>query len=390
MMIMMRLTPSSLYCSNVLVSCKNWQMKSWKTNENEQLHLYLNVYLYRHMKGGTNNGKNFMKLHLASFAEARKPELGQTSREPSNDAKQPLRLAEETRLVRARPPGTPPGLCDEAGSDAQAATPVLAVRCRRRSRRSGLQVGSETAGFHWMVAAGGSWRGRSLPGRNGENEVVRRGPRRLRHRTWCPLSPVAAVEAPAAAGVPAAVGASPAVGTPASVEVSPAVGAAAAAGARAAWSAASAGSGGALTHLPASRGPCSRCVCVLSLLPEPAAFSDGGARGAGCRDGWRCGGSSALRPRGSIRSWGSFSWVPVNGTLPSLDLKSFWLADRLALWVWPLALLGQSIWKVWVRGLAFRAHESHALLLSSSPFNRLWLTSRYRMRKLRLREVNEV
>lgn len=94
------------------------------------------------------------------------------------------------------------------------------------------------------------------------------------------------MEAPAAVGVPAAAGASPAVGTPASVEVSLAVGVEAAAGAGAAWSAASAGSGGALTHPPASPGPCSRCVRALLGALGAAAFSEEDRRGAEFGDGW--------------------------------------------------------------------------------------------------------
>lgn len=107
------------------------------------------------------------------------------------------------------------------------------------------------------------------------------------------------MEAPAAAGVPAAAGASPAVETPASVEVSPAVGVEAAAGAGAAWSAASAGSGGALTHPPASRGPCSRCVRALLSAHRAPAFSDEDVRGAECGDGWGsyCSSLSDMIPR---------------------------------------------------------------------------------------------
>lgn len=98
----------------------------------------------------------------------------------------------------------------------------------------------------------------------------------MRRQNLSPPSPAAAVEAPAAAVAQAAAGASPAVGTPASVEVSPALGAVVAAGVAAAWSAASVGSGGALTHLPVFRAPCSRCVSAL--LEAPAFSSEEGGR----------------------------------------------------------------------------------------------------------------
>lgn len=260
--------------------------------------------------------------------------------------------------------------------------PVRAASCCGR-----VSVDPEAAGFRRMVAAEGSWRGRSLPGRSGANEAVkrRRRRRRSRRRTRFPPSPAAAVEAPAVAGAPAAAGASPAAGTPAWVEVSLAVGAAAAAGVGAAWSAMSAVSGGALTHLPASPAPCSRCVRALLASSRSGCVS--GRRWA--RSGmWQRDAEpevsyvSAAILRGPVFEVHvpKFPWTP-HSHVSNLKFSIYRSSDSYWFWLLPLLWSPQSPWKVWVRN--YPSVPLRAALYFSLP-------PRYKMRKLRLKEVKEV